>query len=112
MSHAYALPAARVLEQPAEKTDRPATKSASSKSWVNIRPRVAPSAVLTTISFSRVDVRVSIRRATLPQTTINSRTANALIEWMPEPDPWSRRPLVPPHRRIERLIQAQIAGPP
>lgn len=38
--------------------------------------------------------------------------ADALVEWMPEPDPWNRRPVVPPHRRIERLIQAQIAGPP
>ena len=60
-----------------------ANKSASSRSWVSIRPRVAPSAVLTRISLSRVAVRVSIKRATLPQMTINSRTANALIEWMP-----------------------------
>lgn len=38
--------------------------------------------------------------------------ADALAEWMPTPDTRERRPVVPPYRRIERLIQAQIAGPP
>lgn len=38
--------------------------------------------------------------------------ADALIEWTPEQDPRSRKPVQPPHRRIERLIQAQIGVPP
>lgn len=38
--------------------------------------------------------------------------ADALVEWTAEVDPRDRRPATPPHRRIERLIQAQIAGPP
>ena len=38
--------------------------------------------------------------------------ADALIEWMPKPSAWDRRPVTPPHRRIERLIQAQIGAPP
>lgn len=38
--------------------------------------------------------------------------ADALVEWTPQPTARDRRPPVPPHRRIERLIQAQIAGPP
>lgn len=47
-----------------------------------------------------------------PEAIQGSDWADALIEWTPERDPMDRRPVVPPHRRIERLIQAQIAGPP
>lgn len=47
-----------------------------------------------------------------PQGIQGTDWADALAEWTPPPDSYSRRPVQPPHRRIERLIQAQIAGPP
>lgn len=47
-----------------------------------------------------------------PEGIRGSDWADALIEWMPEPDAFSRKPVLPPHRRIERLIHAQIAAPP
>lgn len=47
-----------------------------------------------------------------PEGIKGSDWADALIEWTPEQDARNRRPATPPHRRIERLIQAQIAGPP
>lgn len=46
-----------------------------------------------------------------PEGIQGSDWADALIEWMPTPDPRNRRPVLPPHRRIERLIQAQIGAP-
>lgn len=45
-----------------------------------------------------------------PEGIQGSDWADALIEWTPEPDPRSRKPVQPPHRRIERLIQAQIGA--
>lgn len=47
-----------------------------------------------------------------PEGIQGSDWADALIEWAGEPDPRSRRAPQPPHRRIERLIQAQIGAPP
>lgn len=47
-----------------------------------------------------------------PEGIAGSDWADALIEWTPEPDPRSRKPVQPPYRRIERLIQAQIGAPP
>lgn len=38
--------------------------------------------------------------------------ADALIEWARDPDSRSHKPALPPYRRIERLIQAQIREAP
>lgn len=46
-----------------------------------------------------------------PEGIEGSDWADALTEWMPVPDALDRRPPVPPYRRIERLILAQIEPP-
>lgn len=45
-----------------------------------------------------------------PNGISGSDWADALVEWTVDADPRSRRPAAPPHRRIERLIQAQIGA--
>jgi putative DNA primase/helicase len=45
-----------------------------------------------------------------PEGIMGSDWADALIEWQAEPDAWDRRAPLTPHRRIERLIQAQIGA--
>jgi hypothetical protein len=55
-----------------------ASTSASTNNCPMIRPRPAPSAMRTRISFSRVAARANINSATLPQTSSTSRTLNRL----------------------------------
>ena len=55
-----------------------ASTNASTNNCPMIRPRPAPSAVRTRISFSRVAARANINSATLPQTRNTSRTLSRL----------------------------------
>jgi hypothetical protein len=52
-----------------------ARTSASTKSCITIRPRLAPSAVRTTISRSRVAVRANISSATFADTSTRKSAA-------------------------------------
>ena len=64
-------------------TASPARTSASTKSCMMMRPRLAPSASLTSISLSRVAARANISKATLAQARTSSITRNALANPSP-----------------------------